>query len=217
MVRLFMKHERSDIRTPFWRKKVDSSLFNQGTTIPMWMCDIWALDKLFHNVNSRKDPRAQVTILFERKKYDGWVTVAIKGRKNPAYRLWLSDELIYRIKDTFLMSYMRDIESKLRKEKEVDIESKIPFWEFIDIEFDRYKKLFKFRAHYKQKASFPELFKRLVGSPALRKIDRELLGKDKEAIFRRDWKTKEDYPTELGAMNVIYMLLDTKNKYLYIG
>ena len=93
-----MKHERSDIKTPFWRKKVDSSLFNQGTTIPMWMCDIWALDKLFHSVNTRRDPRAQVTILFDRMKYEGWVTVAIKGRKNPAYRLWLSDELIYKIK-----------------------------------------------------------------------------------------------------------------------
>ena len=68
-----MKHERSDIETPFWRKKVDSSLFNQGTTIPMWMCDIWAIDKLFHNVSSRKDPRSQVTINYEKKKYEGWV------------------------------------------------------------------------------------------------------------------------------------------------
>jgi hypothetical protein len=37
------------------------------------------------------------------------------------------------------MSHMRDLESRLRKDT-TDIETQIPFWEFLDIEFDGQKK-----------------------------------------------------------------------------
>ena len=39
------------------------------------------------------------------------------------------------------MSHMRDLESRLRKDT-TDIEIQIPFWEFLDIEFDAQKKHF---------------------------------------------------------------------------
>lgn len=65
-----MKSERSDIKTPFWRKKVDTSLLNhRGTTIPAWMCEIWAIDKLYSDVSSKKDPRSEVSIRFEVPPY----------------------------------------------------------------------------------------------------------------------------------------------------
>ena len=50
--------------------------------------------------------------------------------------MFFSKDLSALIKETFLMSYMRDIEKKLRKEKTIDIENEIPFWEFLDIEFE---------------------------------------------------------------------------------
>lgn len=62
-----------------------------------------------------------------------------------------------------MMSFMRDLESRLRKDKE-RIEDDIPFWEFIDLEFDKNNRIFHLTAYYTQKPSFPELFRRLIGS-----------------------------------------------------
>ena len=114
------------------------------------------------------------------------------------------------------MSYMRDIETRLRKKKN-NIENEIPFWEFLDIEYDLTKKIFYFTAYYTQKPTFPAIFKRLIGSPVLMKIDRELQEKNAIRIYKQDWKHRDFYETEIGAENVIYMLIDTKNKLFYIG
>tara|TARA_B100000700_G_C14795092_1_gene737823 strand:- start:61 stop:198 length:138 start_codon:yes stop_codon:yes gene_type:complete len=39
-----MKIERSKVDFPLWRKKVDKSLFeHNGTTIPLWACEMWSL------------------------------------------------------------------------------------------------------------------------------------------------------------------------------
>ena len=65
------------------------------------------------------------------------MTIAKEGRKTPAYRLWYQKQLSYELKDAFLMSFVRDIEDRLRKSKGTDktsIEEEIPFWEFLDIE-----------------------------------------------------------------------------------
>ena len=48
-------------------------------------------------------------------------------------------------------------------------------------------------------------------------IHDELLGKDDLRIYKEDWKPKEEFETELGAVNVIYTLIDTKKKHLYVG
>lgn len=195
---------------------MDSSLFNAGTTIPTWACNMWGIQEIFSGCRSKKDDNSIVTIEFNGIEYQGNVTIAPMGRKTPAYRLWYSEELQSVIKDIFLMSFMRDIEARLRQEKS-NIEEEIAFWEFLDIEFDRNKKRFYYTAYYIQKPSFPELFKRLVGSPVLHKIDDELAGKGELRIYKQDWKKREDLETELGAENVLYMLADTKNKLLYIG
>ena len=115
--------------------------------------------------------------------------------------------------------YLRDIEGRLRKTNKIksDIEEEIPFWEFLDIEFNDKAKQFIFTPHYIQKPEFTELFKRLAHSPPLKKIHDELLGKDDLRIYKQDWKPREEFETELGAVNVIYTLLDTKKKYLYVG
>jgi len=170
-----MKLERSNVEFPIWRKKVDSSLLqHKGTTIPNWACKMWDIDQLFSKCTSKKDPKSQVTITFDKTNYEGQVTIASKGRATPAYRLWFTEELQIKLKETYPMSFMRDIENRLRKEKQADIENEIPFWEFLDMEFDHTNRTFLFNAYYTQKPSFPELFKRIIGSPMIHKIDDEL-------------------------------------------
>ena len=61
-------------------------------------------------------------------------------------------------------------------------------WEFLDIEFDQDEKTFRFVSHYTQKPIFPELFRRLTYSPALKRIDDELSGKDEFRIHKQDWR-----------------------------
>jgi len=213
-----MKNERSNVDFPLWRKKVDSSLWTyNGTTIPNWACQMWSIVNRFSDVSSKNNPKSNIKIKLAKNVFDGWVTVAKKGRKTPAFRLWFSDDLSLVLKETFLMSYMRDIEKRLRDDKGLDIEDEIPFWEFLDIEFDQINRTFIFTPYYTQKPSFPELFSRLIGSPSLKKIDDDTANKNKEKIYKQDWKPRDEYQTEIGAENVIYMLLDSKNKLFYVG
>lgn len=213
-----MKLERSNVEYPLWRKKVDKSLFeHKGTTVPLWACKMWGLPSFFQHVTSRKTPEAEVTIRYRGSAYKGWVTVAKEGRSSPAYRLWFEDSLCHELKYTFLMSYMRSLEQSLTTGKKNSIEIEIPFWEFLDIEFNQGKREFIFVAYYTQEVSFPNLFERLISSPVINKIADELENKESGRIYKQDWKPREELEFEIGAQNVIYMLIDTKNKLLYIG
>jgi hypothetical protein len=211
-----MKSERSDIEFAIWRKKVDKSLFeHDATTIPEWACRMWGLPEIYGNVTSRKDPRSSAAVIYKGTQYAAWVTTAPHGRKSPAFRLWFDPVLSLGLKRTFLMSYMRSLEASLQGK--VDIEQLIPFWEFLDIEFDKQRRIFRFVAYYRQEASFPHLFARLIGSPALRKVADEIERKPDVRIYKQNWKPRSDLEFELGAQNVIYMLIDTNEKRFYVG
>jgi hypothetical protein len=113
------------------------------------------------------------------------------------------------------MSYMRSLEGALAEN--TDVEQQIPFWEFLDIEFDRVRRIFRFVAYYRQQPSFPHLFHRLIGSPALRRVADDIEGKSEIRIYKQDWKPRSDLEFQLGAVNVIYMLIDTNGRKFYIG
>lgn len=211
-----MKLERSDVEFAIWRKKVDKSLFeHNGTTVPEWACRMWGLQEIYGRVTSKTDPESSALVRYNKKEYKAWVTTAPHGRKSPAYRLWYDPTLSLELKRTFLMSYMRSLEGAL--ERNAEPEENIPFWEFPDIEFDRTKRNFRFVAYYCQQPSFPHLFRRLIGSPALRKVADEIEGKTEIRIYKQDWKPRSDLEFELGAQNVIYMLIDTNGRKFYIG
>lgn len=218
-----MKVERSDVDLPLWRKKVDSSLFREnGTTIPHWACTMWGIQEDFNSCRSRKNPAGKVTVLFNKKEYSGSVTIAPLGRKTPAYRLFYDPSLSYELENAFLMSFVRDIEGRLRNSKRKtskgnNIEGEIPFWEFLDIEYERENKTFYFTAYYTVKPVFSELFRHFTESPILHKIDDELQDKPPFRIWKTDWKPKSKIDFELGANNVLYQLIDTKNKLFYVG
>ena len=76
-----MKQERSKVDFPVWRKKVDGALFNhKGTTIPNWVCKMWDIEDVFSETASKKHENSKVTIIFDGKRTDGWITVAKHGR-----------------------------------------------------------------------------------------------------------------------------------------
>lgn len=214
-----MKSERTNVEFPLWRKKVDSSLFqHNGTTIPKWACKMWNLEAVFPGFEGKKSPTSQVPITFIKQTFKGQVTCTWpKKRADKVYRLWFGDDLKTELKEVFLMSFMRDIEARLRSTSESDLEKDIPFWEFLDIEFDEEAKAIKMTAHFTQEPVFPELFRRLTYSPVLKRIDDELSDKAEFRIHKQDWRPREEFETEIGAENVIYMLVDTEEKLLYIG
>src|ERR1051325_2655781 len=97
-----MKLERSDVEFPIWRKKVDKSLFeHNGTTIPVWACQMWSLTDIFAEVSSRRDERAKVVVSFGGNDYEGWITTAKHGRSSPALRLWYQEDLSLQLKYSF--------------------------------------------------------------------------------------------------------------------
>lgn len=181
---------------------------------------MWKISEDFSSCVSKRNPSSHVKIKFKEKRFEGWITVAKEGRSKPAYRLWYPEQLTYELKDAFLMSFVRDIEGRLRKARKVktqSIEDEIPFWEFLDIEYERETRTFYFEAYYTQKPAFSELFKRFIESPVLHKIDDELGKKPSFRIYKNRWRPKEELEFELGANNVLYFLISTKRKLLYVG
>lgn len=170
-----MRVERSDVKYPLWRKKVDKSVFghrmNGGTTIPRWMWTQWGLEEAFMGCSSERDPRSGVAIFFEGAKHQGHVTITTKGRENtPACRLWFPDELCVRLRATFPMSYLRALERELTENTKRDVETEIPFWEFLDIEYDSSSREFHLSAHYVQAPTFPLLYAHLISGRDLTSV-----------------------------------------------
>lgn len=216
-----MKVERSDVRFPLWRKKVDSSLFNKlDTPVPNWLATTWRLPEIFGINTSKKDVNSEVLIEIDKEQFKGWVMYSKYQHKDTNYKLYFTKELAEKLKDLFIMSYMRSLENKLRRDNKKylnNIEDDIPFWEFLDLEFDSSNKVFKCKAHYTQKPIFPELFKQFVNSHMLRELENKLTSKGDFKFIKSDWLPKSDVNNLLERGNIIYFLIDTKDKLLYIG
>ena len=213
--------ERTNIQSVLWRKKIDNTFFRyKVTAIPNWVSKGWKIETYFPDNKGflrKTDKLSEATIEFNKKIYDAHITCTNpEKRKNKVYRLWFSDDLLDEIKITYNMSYMRDLESALRKDMS-NIEKEIPFWEFVDIEFLQDKRKFVFTAHYKQEPIFPKLFNRLSGSPAIKSVEDEIFNKKGFRIHKQDWKKVDEINTEIGAKNVIYYLINNKKKEIYIG
>lgn len=210
-----MKTERSDVEYPIWRKKVDTTLLkNACTPIPLWVMNIWNIELLFSQASSIKSQEAKVEIRFNKKIYHGYVTCSIKAA-SPFYRLFISKSLQEELKAHYMMSYMRTLEKDLRKNKTYahDVEQDIPFWEFLDIEFDPSNKLFLFTAYYLQKPLFPEVFKSLIRSNVIKQFEQD----NSLEFTKSNWIHRSELCNMIEVTNVIYYLLDSQNKNMYIG
>jgi len=170
---------------------------------------------MFGGITSKAHADAVTSVIFKGQSYPAWVTTAPHGRMTPAFRLWFDAALAYELKQTFLMTHMRALEADLGHSQ--NIETEIPFAEFLDIEFDPERRVFRFVACYTMRPDFPHLFKRLLGSPAIKTIEDEIEGKSAHRIHKQDWKPRSELAFELGAKNVIYFLHATETKRFYVG
>ena len=145
-----MVDERRNVKFPMWRKKVDGSLFEHAVTIiPNWVADgVFNIREIFTE-SSKEHPSSKVSVDFmdgkKTTKFNGWVvTVKYRGkweRKTPTIRLFFDDGLKKKLRQKFRMSHMRDLERRMREERTgkctpTEIETEIPFYEFLDIEWD---------------------------------------------------------------------------------
>lgn len=105
--------ERTDVTSPLWRKKVDGSLVRLGyTPVPLWVARMWGLASAFAHVSSRGDPDAAISCTFNGEAFDAEIVPHRGGRD---HRLFLQEDLRTALAGTFLMSYMRELDTKLRE------------------------------------------------------------------------------------------------------
>lgn len=218
--RVFVK-ERGDIEFIMWRKKVDASIFYDKAILIIKSYEKqWELEKYFKDVISKKNPLSEIPIYFEGNRYVGHVTHQKTGRNS--FRLFYSKELANKLKSTFLMSFMRDLEFKLGnfdddKDNRKSIEDIIPFNEFLDIEFNAEIRGFNFTAHFRQKPVFQNLFSKILDTTVLSSISDEIEGKSDSRIQKSTWLEKNELNNIPDQPNVLYTLLDIKNGEVYYG
>lgn len=204
------KQERKSIEHPMWRKKVDDTLLKDCTTpLPNWLSNVWDLTSF--TSRSIHDKSSNVVIQFKSKDYEGNIITRNSGSLR---HLQFPKNLGNKLKEVFLMSYIKSIEKTLSSKKEKD---ELPdYWEFLDIEFNSIQKKFKITAHYPHPVQFPNLYKKLVESHIINQI--ENLHYDKKfSITKSKWKPKAELEQEINDTNVIYNLIDVDNKVFYIG
>jgi hypothetical protein len=213
--------ERTDVTSPLWRKKVDGTFVRLGVTpIPLWVDRMWGVAPAFAAVRGRGDPGATIACTFQGGAFTAEIVPHRAGRQ---YRLFLQEELRAALARTFLMSYMRELDTKLAgagtpgSPRRRDEDADRAFWEFADLELDTPNRSMRIVAHYVQKPDFPHLFARLAGSAPMRLIDEEVRGKGGSRIHKQPWRPRSQFETEIGARNVIYMLADCENGLFYVG
>lgn len=222
-----MADERRDVYFPMWRKKVDGSLFTHSmTAIPKWVCDnVWHITESFVGVRGKSDERSRVKISLKHdsktKEYNGWVTISestYKGKPKISTRLEFEKQLSMKLQEIFVMSHMRDLERRMRKDcQPKEIEKEIPFYEFLDIEWNNSERLFIFKPHYRQETTFPELFKHLRSKHIFNKIEDDVGKVSKKKISKGDWKERNNISKEITTENVIYTLIDIQKHEIYVG
>ena len=219
-----VKSDRRKVAFPMWRKKVDRTILNDNgcTVLPAWVVDNFGIRDAFGK--GKNNQENQIPIHFKRKKYEcASITVQTESRATPFYRLWLPMDLVEELRITYQMTYIRGLEEELQKksndssEDTWDSEKEIPFWEFLDIEYDFENKEMHFTSHWNQKVMFPRFFREVIESQLTTRIEREVLLGKELVITKGDWKPKSALKHQLNAKNVIYWLIDINNKQLYVG
>ena len=218
------KSDRRNVSHPMWRKKVDRTILNDNgcTVLPSWIVDSFGIRDAFGK--GKNNVENQIAIYFNRKKYlGGSITVQTESRASPFYRLWLPIELVEELRIAYQMTYIRGIEEELQKKRIAksdtnwDSEAEIPFWEFLDIEYDFENKEMHLTSHWNQKVMFPMFFREVIDSQLTTRIEREVIQGKELVITKGDWKPKSALKHQINAKNVIYWLIDVQNKEIYVG
>jgi hypothetical protein len=149
-----MPSERSNIKYPMWRKKVDGSMFyDRCTVIPDWVKDnLFEIRDTFpHPEKSNPKSKVTITLIHEnRKKTSHWgsVITSHRGKLPPVMRLFYDEDVVDWLEKKYVLTSRRN---QIRRKLDWNgptAEKKIPFWEFIDIEYNSQDCEFIFTAHY---------------------------------------------------------------------
>jgi hypothetical protein len=222
-----VKPERKTVSNPMWRMKVARTILkhNGATALPAWVVDSFGIRKDFRVGAGKSDKSSRITVVFEKKTYGASITVQTSSRPSPFFRLWFDNDLIVELRKAFLMTYVRSLEEELAKKAEKDdpdadkwsSEEEIPFWEFLDIEYNRSKRTAYLDAHFKQRVEYPRFFREVVESQLTTRIEKEKIQGKKMVITMGDWKPIGQLKSQINVENVIYYLLDDNKKEIYIG
>ena len=148
-----MPSERRNVKNPLWRKKVDGSMFDDKcTVIPDWVKDnVWDIRERFPH-SGKNNPLSQAEIVIHRdtKKtyHKAMVTTNHRGKLPPTMRLFFEEDVKEWLTEQFHMTHQRNEIRKKFGWIGPTAEQKVPFWEFIDIEYVDEDCEFHFRAHY---------------------------------------------------------------------
>jgi len=148
--------ERTKVQFPMWRKKVDSSLLiNNMTPLPQWVVKMFGIESIEGMANT-----LVVNIDYHSGQYEGKVRIKNRNKRERQYFLEFGSDLSKELRKSFVMSYIRGVEKTNRKIRGYKLEKEeFPFWEFLDIEFNKEKRTFIFTVWYRQSAIFPSLFR----------------------------------------------------------
>ena len=151
-----MPNERSDVKFPLWRKKMDGAMFDDKCTV----LPIWVRNNLFNVTErfphrSKKKPESETSIVITHKggkktKHVAHVTTLPRPNLGPVMRLQFGHDVKEWLSKAFNKTYLRNEERKAHRLNGPTIERLMPFWEFIDIEWDAEEDTFHFRAWYTQ-------------------------------------------------------------------
>ena len=151
-----MPNERSDVKFPLWRKKMDGAMFDDKCTVlPIWVRNnLFNVSKRFPH-RSKKNSESETSILITHKggkktKHVAHVTTLPRPGLGPVMRLHFGNDVKEWLSKSFSKTFHRNEERKNYGLNGPTIERLIPFWEFIDIEWDVEEETFHFRAWYTQ-------------------------------------------------------------------
>ena len=135
---------------------MDGAMFDDKCTV----LPIWVRGTLFNITErfphrSKKNPESETSIVITHKggkktKHVAHVTTLPRPNLGPVMRLQFGHDVKEWLSKAFNKTYLRNEERKAHGLNGPTIERLMPFWEFIDIEWDAEENTFHFRAWYTQ-------------------------------------------------------------------
>ncbi len=130
---------------------MDGAMFDDKCTV----LPIWVRNRLFnvterfpHRSKDHPDSKAKIILTHSNRKkttHDAYVTTLPRPNLGPVMRLYFGNDVKSWLVKEFNKTHLRNEERKRHGLNGPKIEALIPFWEFIDIEWDAEDEAFHFR------------------------------------------------------------------------
>lgn len=135
---------------------MDGAMFDDKCTVlPIWVRDrVFNVSERFpHRSKNHPESKTSITITHHNGKkttHVAHVTTLPRPNLGPVMRLQFGNDVKEWLKEAFKKTHQRNEQRKAHGLNGPTIERLVPFWEFIDIEWDKEEETFHFRAWYTQ-------------------------------------------------------------------